>query len=151
MRITRALSLLIALLAVFVLTGGCCDLAEIPEFEEVSIMRIVIGDYEFEAVLEDSPAADALKEQLPLELDMSELNGNEKYNYLDFNLPTDVYSPGQIQAGDIMLYGDSCLVVFYESFSTPYRYTKIGRIEDVTDLRAAVGVGSVRMLFEAAE
>ena len=151
MRITRVLSLLIALLALFVLTGGCSDPAKIPENEEVSIMRIVIGDYEFEAVLEDSPAADALKEQLPLELSMSELNGNEKYNYLDFNLPTDAYSPGQFQAGDIMLYGDSCLVVFYESFSTPYSYTRIGHIEDVTDLQTAVGGGSVQMLFEAEE
>ena len=148
MRVTGFLSLLAALLAVLILTGSCIAPPEMPEIEEVSIMRIVIGDHEFQAVLEDNPTAEALRERLPLELTMSELNGNEKYNYLDFDLPADSFSPGQIQAGDIMLYGSSCLVVFYESFSTPYSYTRIGRIEDATDLRAAVGSGSVQMQFE---
>ena len=151
MRVTRFLSLFAAFLAVFILTGSSIAPLEAPEIEEVSIMRIGIGDYEFQAALESNPTAEALKEQLPLELNMSELNGNEKYNYLDFSLPTDSHCPGQIQAGDIMLYGDSCLVVFYESFSTVYSYTRIGHIEDTADLRAAAGSGSVQMRFETAE
>ena len=116
--------------------------------QEGERMRITIGEYEFAAQLEDNQTANALREQLPLRLEMSELNGNEKYNYLTFDLPTDTYAPRQIQAGDIMLYGNSCLVVFYESFSTPYSYTRIGRIEDVTNLRSAVGTGDVEMVFE---
>ena len=148
MRVTGFCSMLAALLAILILTGSCIASPEAPETEEESTMRITIGEYTFEALLEDNPTAEALKEHLPLELAMSELNGNEKYYYLDFDLPADSYSPGRIQAGDIMLYGRSCLVVFYESFSTPYTYTRIGHIEDVTDLRAAVGSGDVQMQFE---
>lgn len=37
---------------------------------------------------------------------------------------------GSIHAGDIMLYGASCLVLFYEDFNTSYRYTPLGYIED---------------------
>ena len=76
------------------------------------------------------------------------MNGNEKYRYLSFSLHTASYSPGKIEIGDIMLYGDSCIVVFYESFSTSYSYTRIGRIDDASGLRTAVGTGDVQMAFE---
>ena len=33
-----------------------------------------------------------------------------------------------------MLYGNNCLVVFYKSFNTSYSYTKIGHIENLSDL-----------------
>ena len=110
-------------------------------------MQITIGSNQFTVLLEDNKTTAVLLEKLPLQLSMSELNGNEKYNYLPFSLPTEPYSPGQIQAGDIMLYGDDCLVVFYKSFSTPYRYTRIGHIEDPAGLQAAVGPSSVQMEF----
>ena len=65
---------------------------------------------------------------------MSELNGNEKYIYLDNTLPTNSSNPKKINAGDIMLYGDNCLVIFYKSFTTTYSYTKIGHINNLPDL-----------------
>ncbi|MCH5279735.1 MAG: hypothetical protein J1E60_08110 [Christensenellaceae bacterium] len=110
-------------------------------------MLLTIGEFKFTIVLEDNESAAALKEKLPLELAMSELNGNEKYNYLPFTLPTNPHSPGMIHAGDVMLYGDNCLVVFYESFSSAYSYTKIGYIEDAENLQNAVGTSGVRMIF----
>ena len=119
----------------------------LPE-EEDFIMLITIGSYQFTAILDESPTTEALKAKLPLTLSMSELNGNEKYNYLPFSLPTDSYKPGQIEEGDVMLYGDDCIVVFYKSFSSAYSYTRIGHIEDVTHLQEAVGEDSVEMVFE---
>ena len=118
------------------------------EIEENNTMIITIGEYAFTVSLEDNETAAALQEHLPMTLDMSELNGNETYNYLPFSLPTDSYSPGTIQTGDIMLFGDSCLVVFYKSFSTSYSYTRIGHIDDPTNLRNAVGTGGVQMVLE---
>lgn len=38
-----------------------------------------------------------------MELEMNELNGNEKYFYLDESLPVNPYSPKTIEKGDIML------------------------------------------------
>lgn len=76
----------------------------------------------------------ALVEILPLELLMSDLNNNEKYAYLNVALPTNTYSPKRIEAGDVMLYGDNCLAIFYESFDTNYNYSKIGHINNLPKL-----------------
>ena len=65
---------------------------------------------------------------------MKELNGNEKYVYLDSKLPVSEYSPKHINKGDVMLYGNNCLVIFYKSFDTSYSYTKIGHIDNLDDL-----------------
>ena len=46
-------------------------------------MQILIGEKHFSVTLENYDTASALTEILPLTLDMSELNGNEKYYYLD--------------------------------------------------------------------
>ena len=115
--------------------------------EEDKVM-IKIGDKEFAATFYDNDTAAALKNMFPLTLDMKELNGNEKYYYLPNSLPTDTESVGTINEGDIMLYGSDCLVVFYKTFSTPYSYTKIGHIDDVTGLSDAVGSGNVTVVFE---
>ena len=49
--------------------------------------------------------------------------------------------------GDLMLYGNNCIVLFYKSFSTQYSYTRIGHINDISGLESAVGSGSVQVRF----
>ena len=112
-------------------------------------MRVIIGDKTFMASLADNATAEAFCNLLPLSLDMKELNGNEKYYYLDSNLPADAVNPGTIQSGDIMLYGRSCVVLFYETFNTSYTYTRIGSIDNPTGLAEALGSGNVTVKFEA--
>lgn len=122
--------------------------AEQHEEKKANGMQIAVGDKQFPVNLESSDTVKALTEMLPLTLDMSELNGNEKYYYLDTSLPSSPEKVGHISEGDIMLYGDSCLVVFYESFDTPYSYTKIGHISDTSGLADALGTGGVTVTFE---
>ena len=112
-----------------------------------TVITVTAGGQNFSATLEDNETVHALVQLLPLTLDMSELNGNEKYFYLDQSLPTDSKKPVQIHAGDVMLYGDSCLVLFYESFSTSYSYTRLGSIDDPAGLAQAVGSGSTAVTF----
>ena len=110
-------------------------------------ITVTVGDTTFSATLEDSETSRALAELLPLTLNMSELNGNEKYFYLDQSLPTDSKRPSQIHTGDLMLYGDNCLVLFYESFSSGYSYTRLGSIDDPEGLAQAVGHGNATVTF----
>ena len=115
---------------------------------ETMRIEIIIGNKTFAATLYNNAAAKALFEQLPLTLGMSELNGNEKYYYLDNTLPSDPSRPSGIKAGDLMLYGNSCLVLFYESFNTSYSYTALGKIDDPSGLADAVGSGGVEVIFK---
>ena len=106
-------------------------------------MKIQINQQTFDVMLEDNDTAKALVEFLPLTIKMNELNGNEKYFCLSKSLPSKPQKIGQIKAGDVMLYGNDCLVVFYKSFSSGYAYTKIGHIENVENLQKALDRGSV--------
>ena len=110
-------------------------------------VTVKIGDKNFSATLEDNPTARAFAEMFPLALNMSELNGNEKYFYLDKNLPSDSVSIKQIHAGDIMLYGSNCVVLFYKDFSTSYRYTRIGKLDNPADLQKILGAGNILVKF----
>ena len=76
---------------------------------------------------------------------MTELNGNEKYFRLSKNLPTNESNPGTIKSGDLMLYGSNTFVLFYESFSTSYSYTKLGNINNPSSLATALGTGNVQV------
>ncbi len=95
---------------------------------------IDINNETFEMDLEDNSTVSALVKMLPLNLSMSDLNSNEKYAYFDKPLPTNTYSPKHIEAGDVMLFSDNCLVIFYESFDTSYNYSKIGHINNMPNL-----------------
>ena len=113
-----------------------------------STLKLTIGQTSFTATLEDNATVKELQSLLPMTLQMDELNGNEKYCYLSSSLPTAASRPGTIHAGDIMLYGSSCIVIFYKTFSSGYSYTRIGHIDNVDQLAQAVGSGSVSVRFE---
>jgi hypothetical protein len=110
-------------------------------------MKIIIGRKEFTATVLNNATANALLEKLPLVITMEELNGNEKYYYFSEKFPFQPVNPGMIQAGDLMLYEDCCLVLFYERFATRYRYSKIGSIQNTKGLKEALGGGKIEVQF----
>ena len=100
------------------------------------------GTYRFAMTLEDNPTARAFAQLLPMALDMPDLNANEKHARLPRSLPNNAVRPGTIRTGDVMLYGNDTLVVFYKTFPSSYSYTRIGRITKVEGLVEALGAGS---------
>ena len=117
---------------------------KIKESDIVNKINVTINGKEYIIQLEDNETVKNFVNILPKEFNMSELNGNEKYAYMDSSLPTNSSNPKHINAGDVMLYGDNCLVIFYKSFDTNYSYTKIGHIDNLDDL----GSGSIIAKFE---
>ena len=111
-------------------------------------MKITIGTHIFIATLYNNATAMAFQRQLPLTINMTELNGNVKYFDLPDNLPANASNPGTIQAGDLMLYGSNTLVLFYKTFTTSYSYTRLARIDTPSGLDAALGSGNPTVKFE---
>lgn len=111
-------------------------------------IQIEIGDNTFYAKLYDNEATQAFIKQMPITLDMNELNGNEKYYYFSEPFPTNIEKTSDVQKGDLMLFGSDCLVLFYEDLSTSYQYIRLGYIEDTFGLAAALGSGTIKLTFK---
>ena len=114
-------------------------------------MNVQIGDYTFAATLEDNAAVDAFAEMMKEEsivIQMRDYSGFEKVGSLGRDLPS---SDIQMvtKAGDIVLYNGNQIVMFYGSNS--WRYTRIGKIDDLSDWEEALGSGDVAVTFSIEE
>lgn len=117
--------------------------------QAMTTITITIGGTDYDAALASTPAAAAFADMLPMTLRMDELNSNEKYHYLDASLPSEPQSVTSIETGDLMLYGSDCIVLFYQSFRTPYSYTRLGHINNPHNLAATLGSGAIEATFTA--
>ena len=157
----RWLSVLFGLIGLLVLNA--CDAGELPSQSaffmaaapvgDVAVkpeelrMWMTVGQHRFAITLNDDPTARAFATQLPMTLNMAELNGNEKHAHLPKTLPMNPIRPGAIRNGDLMLYGSDTLVVFYSAFNSSYSYTPLGHVNDTTGLAQALGKRGVRVIF----
>lgn len=117
--------------------------------QEQARMWMTIGTQRFAVTLEDNPTARAFAQLLPATFEMADLNGNEKHASLPRVLPTNAVRPGTIRTGDVLLYGNNTLVVFYETFASSYSYTRIGRVQESSGLGRALGPISQQVTFSA--
>jgi hypothetical protein len=115
--------------------------------EPTHMWMTIGGTHRFAVTLEDNATARAFLQLLPITLDMPDLNDNEKHVRLPRSLPTSAVRPGTIRTGDVMLYGDNTLVVFYKTFPSSYSYTPIGRVTKIDGFVEALGAGSQRIGF----
>ncbi|PTY40224.1 cyclophilin-like fold protein [Brachyspira hampsonii] len=112
-------------------------------------VNVKIKDKEYKLKLYDNQTAKDFLALLPLTVNMNDLNSNEKYYNLSKTLTTKTENIGSIKTGDFLLYGNNCIVLFYESFRTSYSYTRLGYIENIEGLKEALGRGSVEITFSA--
>lgn len=118
------------------------------ESEEETIMQqntfyVSVGEKVFSATFADNSGAQALKELLAdgdITIRMSDYGGFEKVGSLGQSLPTE-NSQTTTQAGDIVLYQGSQIVIFYGSNS--WSYTRLGKIDDLAGWQEALGNGDV--------
>ena len=134
---------LFIVISLFLITG-CDNNKKQDKDEEINEVKVVIDEKEYIINLEKNETAKSFVNLLPKEYKMNDLHNNEKYIYINESLPTNSSNPGRINAGDVMLYGNNCIVIFYKSFDTEFDYTKIGHIDNLPDL----GSGSITVKLE---
>ena len=113
-------------------------------------MKIQIGDASFTATLEDNAAVHELIEMMkdePITIQMNDYSGFEKVGSLGRSLTTNNHQT-TTSAGDIVLYNGNQIVMFYGSNS--WSYTRIGRIDDLSGWKEALGSGSITAVFSLA-
>lgn len=94
-------------------------------------IRIVVGDQVLPATLENSAAAQAFAQMLPLALTLDDYHSIEKISDLPGRLPTDD-SPSGVDpdVGDITYYAPwGNLAIFYRDFGYASGLVRLGRIE----------------------
>ncbi|MDE6282285.1 MAG: hypothetical protein K2M15_10970 [Oscillospiraceae bacterium] len=114
-------------------------------------MNVQIGAYTFTATLENNDAVQELAEMMrqgPVTIAMDDYAGFEKVGPLGRSLTTS-NSQTTTAAGDIVLYNGNNIVMFYGSNS--WSYTRIGKIDDLTNWKKALGSRSVTAIFTLAE
>lgn len=114
-------------------------------------MNVQIGDYTFTVTLENNTAVEELVEMMkegPVTISMDDYSGFEKVGPLGRNLTTN-NSQTATDAGDIVLYNGNNIVMFYGTNS--WSYTRIGKIDDLSDWEKALGSGSITAVFTLAE
>ncbi len=113
----------------------------------VKKMTLQIGNSSFTATLENNPAVDAFVEMMndsPIIIQMNDYSGFEKVGSLGTNLPADDKQT-TTHAGDIVLYNENQIVIFYGSNS--WSYTRLGKIDDLSGWEDALGSGDITVTF----
>ena len=124
---------------------------KVSENEEVEeMLQMTIGETPVEVEWEDNESVEALKELCkngPLTIRMSMYGGFEQVGDIGQSLPRND-SQTTTQSGDIVLYSDDQLVVFYGSNS--WAYTRLGHVTDKSDEEMAqlLGNGDVVITIE---
>lgn len=114
-------------------------------------MNVQVGDYNFTATLENNEAVEELLDMMkegPITIQMDDYSGFEKVGSLGRSLTTS-NSQTTTSAGDIVLYNGNNIVMFYGSNS--WSYTRIGKIDDLSDWEKALGSGSITAVFSVGE
>ena len=121
--------IILILLAVFLCLTGCS--AEEPA------MTLKIGETEVPVIWEDNPSVEALKEFLPLTVQMSMYGGFEQVGPIGQEIVS-YDEQTKTEPGDIVLYSGDQIVIFYGNNS--WAYTRLGHVdltrEKMTELLA---------------
>ncbi len=94
--------------------------------EEQNDMILLIGETEVPVTWEDNPSVDAIKELLPLTIEMSMYGGFEQVGPIEQDIVREDEETETVP-GDIVLYAGNRIVVFYGH--NAWAYTRLGHID----------------------
>ncbi|MGO1989727.1 cyclophilin-like fold protein [Mammaliicoccus vitulinus] len=111
------------------------------------VLKIETDTTVFSVSLFDNETTQHLLERMPLSITMHDLNNNEKYYNFNATFPTNTQKIKRVHKGDIMLYQDSYLVIFYKSFNTTFKYTPVGTITNPESLDVLNNISDIDVLI----
>ena len=99
-------------------------------------LKLTVDGQEMGITLYDTPAANALYEMLPFELDFEDFNGIEKISYLTEKLPTEGEPDGcKPDVGAFCLYAPwGNLSIFYQDFRYSESLIMLGQVDYGMDI-----------------
>ncbi len=99
-------------------------------------LKMTVNGQEVAITLYDTPAANALCDMLPLDLNFEDFNGIEKISYLSQELPTEGEPDGcDPDVGDLCLYAPwGNLSIFYQDFRYSDSLIMLGHIDSGMDV-----------------
>ena len=106
---------------------------EAAEVGELPDMRVFIGGKTFTAKADKTKVAKSFQEHLPLILEMND-NDDGKVGVVYFKFITNDKILKEVQAGDILVYGGSEVVIVFKTHKVNDKYTKIGHIDNISEV-----------------
>lgn len=99
-------------------------------------LRMIVDGQKISITLYDTPAANALYDMLPLDLNFEDFNGIEKISYLSQELPTEGEPDGcDPDVGDLCLYAPwGNFSIFYQDFQYSDSLIMLGHIDSGMDV-----------------
>lgn len=112
-----------------------------------NMIKLKVNDHIFDVELENNPATKELVKKLETDnvsVNATDYGNFEKVGDLGFSLPANDENI-KTEPGDIVLYQKNQISVFYDSHS--WSYTKLGKIQNASDLKEILGSGNTTLEF----
>lgn len=108
-------------------------------------IKIMVGDTELFATLEDNATTQAIIEQMPMTLPMMDLYGREMcYRYGAYALPTDNLQSDGYEVGDIAYWAPGgSLVILYKQNGEQFERQHLGHIDSGVEVFENTGDADV--------
>lgn len=108
---------------------------------ETENMKLIIGEIEVPVTWEDNESVSAIKDLLPLTIQMSMYGGNEQVGSIGQRIVSNDKQT-RTKSGDIVLYTSDQIVIFYGSNS--WAYTRLGHVDlSKNEMKDLLGNGNV--------
>lgn len=111
---------------------------EIKEVGELPDMRVSVAGHGYVVKSESSKVVAEFLERLPLDVELNDKDGNRKVGLTYYKYQSEPVKIKKAIAGDVLLEGNSTIIIVTKSFKTGDKYTKLGHIEDLGELPSGI-------------
>jgi hypothetical protein len=119
------------------------DQNEANSVGELVDMNVKIEGKSYKAKSTSTVTTKTFIENLPLTLQMNDVDGNQKYGCMYYKVANESTKTNKVKKGDILLSGESCVIIAYADFKSINKYVVLGHIDNFDNVPS----GSVRVII----